>query len=331
MRYLRAAIVGLYFLLLAVPAAAHVPSFPSDNTSPATALEVPDPVKSWSFHDRIAPGQTKYYQVTFEAGERLRLEVFTPVQDDFTPSVVLMSRSIDGRGTVPSTVTVPAGMGAEVIEGERPESASYEMFAPSANYQTVSLDRPVDRPTRYLIAIYEPSGAEGPVGVAIGFREAFSPSEYLMVSYNLVSVHLWEGQHPLLVIGPLLLTFLGGVIWARRTLSGRDRLVLRWGLVTAGLLVLGTAAGTLVQTVIAVSWTGPTPGIAVTAAFVIVPAVAGGWVLRIARRDDLERSIPVRAGLVVAGLTSLVTWAGYIVGPAILILVAAVPIRLWPE
>jgi len=324
----RFAIVVLALAFLATPALAHVPAFPGDNTSPERALAVPDAAKSWSFYDRLERGQAKYYRVTLEDGQRLRFGAFTPSGGEFTPSVVLMSESLNRTDRVPSGVSVPEGMGAAVFEGERPDVATYEPFTPSVNYHTVSVDRTVEEDGVYLLAVYAPRNASGPVGVTIGYEEEFSPTEYLTVPFDLVRIHLWEGQHPLVVAGPWLVTLVGGAALLRvRQRDGLTRPVIRYGLIGAAALVLGTGVSALVQMGLALSSIGPTAGMLVTAAFVAVPVVCGGWVLRFALRDDFVLGFRTRIGLAVAGAASLVTWAGFIVGPAVLLLAAVVPTR----
>ncbi|SEP03784.1 hypothetical protein SAMN04487948_111115 [Halogranum amylolyticum] len=327
----RIAIVVLALAFVATPALAHVPAFPGDNTSPERALVVPDAAKSWSFYDRLERGQAKYYRLTLEDGQRLRFGAFTPSSDEFTPSVVLMSESVTRTDRVPSGVSVPEGMGTVVFEGERPDAATYEPFTPSANYHTVSVDRTVEEDGVYLMAIYAPGDASGPVGVTIGYEEEFSPTEYLTVPFDLVRIHLWEGQHPLVVAGPWLVTLLGGAALLRvRRRDDRARSIIRYGLIGAGSLILGTGLSALVQIGIALFSVGLTAGMLVTAIFIVVPAVCGAWVLRCALRDDLVLGFRTRSGLAVAGAVSLVTWAGFIVGPAVLLLATVVPTR-WIE
>ncbi|MFB6184014.1 MAG: hypothetical protein ABEI96_05610 [Haloarculaceae archaeon] len=187
---------ALVIALAATPALAHVPAFPADNTAPDRALGVPDAAKSWAFYDRLERGQVRYYRLRLDAGQRLRIGIYTPSPGPLTPSVVLLSRALDDREPVPPGVTVPPGMGTDVVEGERPASASYEPFAPSANYHTVDVDRSVDDGGTYLLAVYDPRNASGPVGVAVGYEEEFTPTEYLRVPFDLVRVHVWEGHTP---------------------------------------------------------------------------------------------------------------------------------------
>ncbi|MFC7018350.1 MULTISPECIES: hypothetical protein [Haloarcula] len=328
MTTLRPVLLVFAIALLATPALAHVPSFPTDNTTPDSAVEVPDAAKSWSFYDHLDTGEVAYYRFSLSPGERLRVSTFTPEDGPFTPSFVVLSESLGATDGVPDRVTVPEGMGAVVVEGERPERASYEPFAPSATYETTSLDRPVDEETAFLVAVYEPQGRSGQVGVAIGYREEFSPTEYVRVPFDLVGVHLWEGQHPLVVVGPFVATVLGGVVvgWRRRAATP-SRPVARYALGLGALLILGTTAGTLVQTGIALSKTGPTAGAVVTAVFVVVPLVCGTWALRVAVGTGPLTTL-ARAGLAGAAVLSVLTWAGYLVGPALLLAAAVVPARV---
>ncbi|MFC6863232.1 hypothetical protein ACFQGE_07125 [Halomicroarcula sp. GCM10025817] len=324
----RVALLVLALSLLATPALAHVPSFPSDNTTPESAVDVPDAAKSWSFYDHLDPGEAAYYRFSLSPGERLRVSTFTPDRGAFTPSFVVLSPSLDGTEGVPSQVTVPDGMGALVVAGDRPATPSYEPFSPSANYQTANLDRPVESETTYLVAVYEPANRSGQAGVAVGYREEFSPAEYARVPVDLVGVRLWEGQHPAFVAGPFLATVLAGLALGQRRLRGRrPRSLRRVGAGVGGLLLLGSAAETVGQMALALSATGPTAGAVVTAVFAVVPLVAGAWAVRVALGTGPTTTL-ARAGLTVAAVLGVLTWAGYLVGPALLLAAAVAPMRV---
>ncbi|HKJ60348.1 MAG TPA: hypothetical protein VKA37_14045, partial [Halobacteriales archaeon] len=203
---------------------------------------------------------------------------------------------------------------------------SYKPFTPAANYHTADVSRPVDEETTFLVAVYEPANRSGPVGVTIGYREEFSPTEYAWVPFDLVAIHRWEGQHPIVVFGPLLLTLLGGVGvlytgWRDRRGPG----LVRYGLGVAGLVILGSGVNTAVQMGLALWRTGPTPGALVTAAFVVVPVVAGGWAVWLATRGDATFPLRTRVGLAIAGVAALATWAGFLLGPVVLLAVAVAP------
>ena len=328
MRPRRFVLTVIVVLLLASPALAHVPRFPEDNESPGEAVVVPDPVKSWSFYDSLQDGQVKYYRATLGAGERLTVGAFTPMSGPFTPSLVVMSPALEASGSVPDGVVVPDGMDAVVVEGDRPASARYEPFGPSANYHTASFEHTVDRERTYLIAVYEPADRTGPAGVSIGSAESFTPTEYLTVPFDLIEVHLWEGQSPLVVVGPVLLTVVAGLgAVRRRWQESWDHKQLRATLSGAGLLVLGSGVNTAVQTSVALGRTGPTAGVLVTTAFIVVPLVGGSWVVAGALGPTCPLTPRRRLGLALTGVAALLTWAGFIVGPLVLIGVAGVPSR----
>lgn len=328
MNVARAGLLVLALSMVAIPVSAHVPSFPTDNTSPERAVEVPDAAKSWSFYDHIEGGEVAYYRFSLAAGERLRVGAFTPDSGAFAPSVVVMSESFEGTEGVPARVTVPEGMGALVVAGERPGRAEYEPFAPSATYHTASVDRPTDADAAYLVAVYEPANRSGEVGVTVGYREEFSPTEYLTVPFDLVRVHLWEGQHPLLAVGPFVLSVLAGAVVGRRRWAERSPSLGRVALGVGASLVLASGVNTAVQTVVALTKTGPTAGVAVTALYVVVPLACGGWALWVAGRDAPVTTPRARTGLAVAALASVATWAGFLVGPVVLLAVAVTPTRV---
>jgi hypothetical protein len=332
MRIGRLFILLLVFFLITSPVLAHVPGFPDDNTTPEQAVDISDPVKSWVFYDSLGEGKVKYYRVSLHAGERLHVGTFTPRTGRFTPSIVVMSPALHATDSVPERVTVPDGMGAIVVEGDRPNTATYEPFTPSANYHTASFDHQVKTERAYVIAVYESANRTGPVGVTIGYKEEWSPTEYLTIPFDLVRTHLWEGQHPLLVIGPFLLTILVGIEIVRRRWHrewGRRRI--RIALTGAGLLAIGTAVNTAVQMTIALAQTGLTLAALLTTVFVIVPAVGGSWVIGLGLQPDCKLTSRRRVGLAITGTLMLLTWAGFILGPVILIGLAVAPLRALTE
>lgn len=329
MKTTRALLVVLAVCLLAAPVAGHVPKFTGNNTSPEHAQQVSDAVKSWSFYDRLDHGQVRYYQFSLDAGQRLRVGTLTPHSGPFAPGIVVMSPALNASGPVPKGVTVPKGMGWFVVPGKRPKRASYEPFAPSANYQTANVDRPVKTNRTYLVAIYEASNRSGKVNVALGSSEEFTPTEYATVPFDLVQARLWAGQNPLVLLAPWLLTLVAGMAFVRRRWRENwDSTVVRGTFVGAGLLVLGSAVNTAAQTILALTVTGLTAGALVTAAFVVVPLVCGAWILGVAVREDPTFSMRTRLGLAFVAVASLLTWAGFVVAPAALVVTALLPWRI---
>jgi hypothetical protein len=318
------ALSAIALLLLAGVALAHVPEFPRDNDSPERALSVPNPAKSWVFYDTLSPDGAAYYELDLETDDRLVSSLFTPRSAEFTPSLVLMSPTIEARDEVPESVTVPDGYGARVIEGERASRADYEPFTPAAFYSTVSVDRRVDAGGTYLIAVYAPESRAGPVGVVVGYEESFSAEEYLTVPFDRQRIHLWEGQSTGLVFGPGFLVLLGGLVVLGRGVSGAQ-LTIRTLLGLAALLFVAGAVSTAVQTAIAVSRAGFDGGAVLTATFVLIPGAIGVWLLRLALDDGLPTTRRAKVGVFVAGAIGLLTWGGYVLGPVVAMVVAVLP------
>lgn len=315
-------------LLLAAPVAAHVPDFAADNTSPETAHEVDPATKSWAIYDSLARGQVTYYRLRLEAGERLKLGLFTPGGGPFEPSMAVMSPAIDRTDEVSDRVTVPDGYGVEVIQGGKDAEPTFEPNTPAANYDVAGLERQVESGGRYLVAVYEPDGRPGQVGVVAGDRESFGVAQYVTVAWDLSRIYLWEGDHPLVVFGPSLLVMAGGLLAVRRRLGDGPADAPRFGVAAAGLLCVATAANVLLQTVLATLAAGLTGSVLVPLVFVLLPVTLGGVVAKRAVEPRFAMAIRDRVVLAVAGLVSLVTWAGFVVAPVTLLGFAAAP-RRW--
>lgn len=313
-------------MLLAGTAAAHAPVFGDDNTAPERAQVLEPPEKSRVVYTELGPGEVRYYELHLEAGDRLTLGTFTPGAGRFTPSLVVMGPGFDDARDVPAGVVVPDGDGAVVVAGERPADPEYEPFTPAAIYHTTDVQRTVETGGRYLVAVYEPSGRAGSVGVVVGDRESFTAVEYLRVAWDLPRIYLWGGDHPLVVFGPSLLVVLAGGWAVGRRLGGRDRRGVRAVLALSGLLVVGSALGVSVQLFQALWTTGPTVVAAATGLLVAVPLALGALAVRLAVRPGFDLSRTRRATVALLAGASAATWAGYLVAPAAMLVVA-----LWPD
>jgi hypothetical protein len=62
--------------------------------------------------------------------------------------------------------------------------------------------------------------------------------------------------------------------------------------------------------------------------FVVVPILAGGWVLRFVLREDFALDTPRRLAFAVVGVTALGTWAGFVVGPVVFLGLAVLPVSV---
>lgn len=325
-RFGRGLAVLLVLALLAAPALAHVPAFGADNDSPGSATVVTNPTKSWAFYDSVTAGGAAYYQATYLDGERLYVSLYTP-NPSLTPSLVVLMPGGEVAGDVPAAVEVPEGYGATVIEGESTDAAEFEPFTPGAYFYTVQVDRDVQDGGTYLFAVYEPGGTAGPVGMAVGDTEQFTPAEFLTVPLDVLAVHAWEGDSPLFVFGPGVVVALAGAALLRRRLADRDAPLTRWALGLAALAILGTSAMLATQLAVALAMTGPTAAAVLTLVLVVLPGMLATYLWRVATAADLALTRRRRAGLAVAGIGSLLSWGGLLLAPLVPLGLAVLPAR----
>ncbi|MEF8776666.1 MAG: hypothetical protein V5A43_09235 [Haloarculaceae archaeon] len=326
-----AILVGFVILgLIAAPALAHVPAWGTANDSPENANVVTNPTKSWAFYDRVDAGGSAYYEATYLEDERLYLTLYTP-DPDLQPGLVLMTPGGETSEQVPDAVEVPADYGATVLASEPAESAEFEPFTPGAYYYTLSLDRTVETGGTYLFAVYDVAGESGPVGVAVGRSESFTLIEFLTVPIDVLGVHAWEGDSPLLVFGPGLLVAVLGVVRLRGRLdgrSGREPRIARWALGLAAVAIFATSAMMATQFAVALAMTGPSPAAVLTLLLVVVPATIATWLGRLATDEEIRLSRRLRVMLFLAGAGSLATWGGLLLAPLVPIGLSLLPGRL---
>lgn len=327
-----AAALVMLLAALAVPVGAHVPVFPEGGESPEGAVRIEDPAKSWVVYSSLqAGGAPHYYMFSMRTGENISVSLTVPrhyTDQGFLPSMALIGPGITDNGTLPSYVQVPEGAGASVLEGHLPEDQEYEPFSPSAFYELgkFSLDAPQDG-DYYIVVFDETMG--GNYALAVGLRESFTVEEWFLVPLSSVRIYLWEGQNPLVVLAPPVLTFLIGLAVmlgaSRRRLQPVDVL---WVMATgAGLLILASAASFIYQMLWSLSQAGADATLVVTVLFAASALVLGLAALRVAHRErPLNRVDPTtRVILLAIGAFGLLLWAGWIVGPVIALVAALVP------
>ncbi|MHC1710239.1 MAG: hypothetical protein AB9819_07525 [Methanomassiliicoccales archaeon] len=329
--------VVLVLLLSAGAVAAHSPQFADGNTSPETALEIGDPVKSWAFYSHLHDGEALYYAFDIQEGERLLLNLIVPVKDGddgFVPRMVLMAPGIADQGAIPSWVEVPDGYGYQVIDTSLPDEATYEGFSPSAFYDLGRSDSPAPVTGKYYVAVFAPAAQEGNFALVVGYGESFTAQEWLLIPFSLYTVYLWEGQEPWEILAPMFLTVILGSLlvayYRNRRSEGMD--LQHSLLLVSGLLIFGTALSTIVQTMISVRDSHLGPEVMISVFLFLMPGLLGFLVLRKGwKAGPLSKGDRARA--VILGSLAILAWAGYLVGPVIAIISALLPERLgrWPD
>ncbi len=342
MRFAIFAIILLTTLVLAplTAASAHSPVFPEENHSPPTAYEISDPAKSWAIYTWLGnEGIADYYKFTISEGDKIQVSLImpdSPSHSGFLPSFSLMGPGLSQNDSVPDYMEIPAGYGTIVVNGADPGKAAYEPFTPGWFYEVAALTTNAPDDGTYYVAVFNPElpndthnhvhEANG-YAIIIGYVEEFTPMELILIPYRVQDIYVWEGQSRFIVFLPLVLVIItGGVIAYRRSKRGKyPKGISKWLAAFGGLAIIGTAAGTTYQILLAFTNTGMTAEAVITLVIVTVSIVLGVLALRYALRSKPNLTIWRRAGLVFMGLVALFTWSGLYLGPSLLIAAALVP------
>ena len=319
------ALILLYLFLVVMLLAgsgtvsAHAPLGVGSNEDIANATPISNPEKSFVIYTELhESGETQYYHFPMQKGENLYGSLQVPGPDSMVPNIVIIGPGIESTGNVPSFIEIPDGSGAMVIEGKSPGKPSYEPFTPQPIYEVARYNVTVPRDGDYYIAVYGPSG--GKYSLAPGFQEQFTPSEWLLIPWSVVSIHLWEGQSPWGVFAPMILIVIGGLvlIGIYRKQLGLHQDPVRWMILIAGLLYLGGAAMTALQIIHAVQVTGYTKEVILTLMFIAGPIILGIFAIMEGIRQPRPDSL-LKSGIkmVVIGVLGLLVWAGLIIGPVL--------------
>ena len=323
--------VAVLLVLLAPAATAHAPLGSGSNESLATATRIPAPTQSWAIYaDLHGGGEAQYYVIDKSRGERIHASLLTttaPEEANFTPGLVLMGPGLGSRGFVPAFVEVPAGAAVISVNGSRAPHATYEAFAPSSYVQLT--DIVLDAPTNgtYYVAVQD-AARGGPYGLALGDRESFTLSEWLLMPFSLLSVYTWEGQTLPIVLLPAMATLATGLgLLVRRHRAGKPRDAAGWTGAVAGLLFLGTGATVLSQMILSIAQSSLDALAIVTLVFAMIPILLGTLMLRLVLRNRGRPAVRNRVYLSILGVSALFAWAGFVVGPVLAIAAAALPAK----
>jgi hypothetical protein len=321
----------LVILLLVTGIQAHVPLIGGDNEALETATYIDDPLKSWAIYGELRDAAVvNYYRFDMEQGQRLRLMLFTPEEELFTPGLVIMGPRIEPQGTVPSIVTVPQGAGAMVVEGKRPERASYEPFTPASQFELVDIDLNVLASGTYYVAVYEPLQG-GPYGLALGYKEEFSLVEWIRVPLDVIRIHQWEGQSLAFILAPLLAVLACGfslLFWQRKKGASVPQNTFGWIGSFISFLYLGSGAIMFTQMAIALTRTTLSPAVIVTIIFALLPVIAGVIMVRVALSVQGKIETKARLKIAILGILGLFIWAGLVIGPVIAVVAS---LLLYPQ
>ena len=321
--------IGISLFSYAAIVDAHIPIAPNDGTTIGTATEITDPWKSWFYYSELDAGVIHYY--TFEAaeGERIRFMLNVPIPEGgrgFTPGLVLMGLNITDQGTHPTGLEVPTDVGVLVI-APSPLKAEYEGFSPLSQYTTVDLNMSAPVTGTYYIGVYEEISG-GRYALVTGYVEAYDLISWILVPVMAMTIITWTGQSILFLLLLLLLPLTIGLVFLvmrHRSVFKRERIAALFGIM-GGLLLLGSSFSFFIQMLISLlqapyNWT-----VIVSLVFALLPLVLGSVVLRTVRAENWESKRSTKVTLVVVGLLAPFVWAGFYVGPLLVILAGLVPL-----
>lgn len=263
-------------------------------------------------------GEARYYRFPMAEGQVLSGSLQVPGPGSVIPDLAIIGPGIESPGDIRTFLTVPPGSAATVIRGRVPERPSYEPFSPQPVYTVARFNITVPDDGSYDIAVFGDSG--GRYSLAPGYLEEFTPSEWLLIPWPVIAIHLWEGQPLPMIFAPLIVVMIGGIalLAALQKKQGLQFSPVHWLVMTAGLLYAGGTAMTALQIVYTAGVTGFNPGVCVTCFLAGIPLLLGLFIMRagftLSRQDSVRKAV---GSLIVTGLYGLLFRAGLIIGPVL--------------
>lgn len=321
-------LLGVLSIMIGLTAATgllwgHAPVRIEGGYSLKDAAEIQNPSKSWIVYTDIQQArQPRYYFLSYSLGDRIKLVVTTPEPGPFIPDLVLMGPGLEPEIEVPSFVELPEGQGSLLVQG-KPAEPVLEPFTSTAIYKVIELDTTAPADGVYYVAIYS-NEQQGKFALAPGYLESFTVRELIMLSIDIPVIHIWEGQHPVIVFFPMLAVLLIGLIYLRRNWRVRRPASVNQGLAAiAGLICLGSAAITLYQTIRALAITGIEPQAGISALLICFPTLGGCLLLSSSRAAYFGIKARIKAAF--GGIVGLTFWAGLLIGPFLALIAALLP------
>jgi hypothetical protein len=317
-------------LFMVVSVAAHVPVTPVAGTSLSNAAEIEDPTKSWVIYSELQSAKTpQYYHFEMDAGVGIRLMLMIPIEyglTGFRPSLALMGPGLANQSTPPSYLETPPHNGVMIFDSGVPR-AEYEGFTPTSFYQLIGISMTAPENGTYYVAVYDSTGG-GRYSIAVGYVESFTLDEWWLVPFGVMTIHLWSGQSYATIIAPFLAIPAFGIILVasqRRDLYARKN-ALTWVGITGSLLYVASGVSILYEMMIALLTAPFSLQVLVTIIFVLIPLLLGMAAFRIVLNSGWEKNRGKIVKLLIIGVVGPFAWAGLLIGPVMLLLVAFVPL-----
>ncbi len=318
--------IAFFILLILLPAGifspvlAHAPLIAENNENLGSATYIPDPTKSWAIYSELqAGGKAQYYRFDVQKGERIYVSLFTTTaseDESFTPGLILTGPGIADRDVIPSFVETPVQEGILAVQSVRSPEATFEGFSPGVFVELAEISREAPADGTYYIIVFDAERG-GHYGLAVGYRESFTITEWILIPFSLLSIYIWERQNPLVVFAPAIAVLIIGAILTFQH-KEKTSMGMVGGITTAaGLLYLGTGATVFYQLLFALSQSSPDSFVVVTILLGIIPILLGIALLRLAFYHSHPWSVRSRMGLFILAGLGIVSWSGYVIGPVL--------------
>ena len=208
--------VGLFCLLL-LPASAFGHKLiltDGTNIDYESALEIPNPVISWAMYEELE-ASALFYKFEAKKDDRLYSSIVIPKLNElegFTPSLVLIGPStflelVDELKVIDNDTSfgysIPEGYDAYVFDynGQIPSKEFYEPFGQITYWERQEIDLEIEAPGTYYLAVFDKTGFNGKLALAVGYVEDFSGNDFVTVLPNawLESRYFSEDFTPLVI------------------------------------------------------------------------------------------------------------------------------------
>jgi len=309
-------VTTLFLASFLLPSAfAHVP-IQGEGYGIADAVFIDNPLKSWVIYTEYKDNRPLYYAFNLSMNDQLRAGLLT-VDQDFIPDLTILGPGLplDFGEHFHDEFEIPDGYGLIHIHGERQTAKEYEPFTPSSYYHVIDVSITVNQSATYYLIIDSATGS-GKVGVVLGYVEYFTPLEWVKVPFDVAFVHHWEGQDYLFILLPMIVIVFGGLLlngyYFKRNLTTSQLLAF-----TGSLMYFGSAGIIFHQMIIGLIGATYSSLVFVTPIFIILPAVLGYSILRKVFQINLTTGQKLR--LVIYSGLGIVLWAGYIIGPLLVL------------